>query len=69
MDLPYSCCGIVFDLVSVDLQAQLRRRECRDIGAIETQGQLFRFQVVPNDQVPPEASQVLDGLGRQLLLP
>ena len=30
---------------------------------------MISYQVVPDAQVPPEASQVLDGLGSQLLLP
>ena len=60
-------CSFVFKLVSVDLLAKRRDRQCRDIGAVEVHRQVTSCCVVPDDQVPPEASQVLDGLGSQLL--
>ena len=68
MDLPLICSGFVFDPVSMDLLAQLRHRKCRDIDTIEMHRQVISCQVVPDDQVPPEASEVLDGLGSQLLV-
>ena len=52
----------------MDLFTQFRGRQCRDIGAVEVQRQVTSCCVVPDDQIPPEASQVLDALGRQLRL-
>ena len=61
------CYGFVDDDISVDFMTQFRDRKFRDIAAIEVHGKVTSFQVPPDDEVPAEASQVLDRLGSQLL--
>ena len=52
----------------MDVQAQLRGRQRRDIDPVKMQGQVLSCQVPPDDKLPPVAGAVLGGLGSELLL-
>ena len=52
----------------MDVQAQFRDRQRRDINPVKMQGKVISCHVPPDDQLPPVASAVLGGLGSESLL-
>ena len=67
MHLPLICIGGVDHFMAVDLKTQLRGGQYQDIHTVEFHHQVIGDQIEPDTQVPPEASQVLDALGSEML--
>ena len=67
MHLPLICIGGVDEFLAVDLKTQLRGGQDQDVHAVEFHHQVILVQIKPDDQVPLEASDILDGLTREFI--